>query len=117
MCIATLNYEDAKKKLPPIYEMVQVNPTPAPKTEAHGTHVYILPYMEQQAIYDQYDFGFPWSNFRNQTVIDSPIPTFICPSAPALQSVVRRLNSLLDHQRRPMLTTESMAGSLPADSI
>ena len=78
MSIATLNHEDAKKKLPPLYEMVQVAPAPAAKTESHGTHIYILPYMEQQAIYDQYNFDFPWIISRTRR-LRFKIPTFICP--------------------------------------
>ena len=81
MNIATLNHENAKNELPPLYVFVQVNPAPAAKTLYHGTHIYILPYMEQQAIYDRYNFDQPWSSFPNKSAADADIPTFICPSA------------------------------------
>ena len=81
MNIATLNHENAKNELPPIYVFVQINAAPAAKTLSHGTHIYILPYMEQQAIYDQYDFNRPWNHITNKPAADMDIPTFICPSA------------------------------------
>lgn len=81
MGISTLNYENAKNKLPPLYVFEQIIPAPAAKTLSHGTHIYILPYMEQQAIFDQYNFDLPWNHVTNKPAADMDIPTFICPSA------------------------------------
>ncbi|RIK80724.1 MAG: hypothetical protein DCC67_08990 [Planctomycetota bacterium] len=83
MALATLNYDEAKKELPPIYVFLprpNFRPIPAP---AHGTHIYLLPYLEQQAIFDAYDFTVRWNHINNRKAIDVSISTFICPSAPA----------------------------------
>jgi prepilin-type N-terminal cleavage/methylation domain-containing protein len=83
MAVASLNYEDAKGELPPIYVFIprtSFKPVPAPY---HGTHLYILPYMEQQAVFSQYDFTVRWNSTKNRQAIDVSIPAFICPSAPA----------------------------------
>ena len=37
--------------------------------------------MEQQAIYDQYNFDRPWNHVINKPAADAEIPTFVCPSA------------------------------------
>jgi prepilin-type N-terminal cleavage/methylation domain-containing protein/prepilin-type processing-associated H-X9-DG protein len=85
MAVATLDYELAKKVLPPLYVFFPgANATDlSDDILAHGTHIYILPYMEQKAIYDLYDFDFTWIQSPNKKAIDQDISTFICPSAPS----------------------------------
>jgi prepilin-type N-terminal cleavage/methylation domain-containing protein/prepilin-type processing-associated H-X9-DG protein len=78
MAVATLDYEVAKKVLPPMYVFL-----PKVADPAHGTHLYILPYMEQQAIFDAYDLNFPWFHANNKKAVDVDISTFVCPTAPA----------------------------------
>jgi type II secretory pathway pseudopilin PulG len=80
MTLATLNYEDSKKELPPIYVYVDDDPN-KPKD---GFHTFILPYLEYQGLYDQYDFEKRWSEEPNRTLALTNIPEFICPTAPAI---------------------------------
>jgi len=100
--LAVLNYESAKRALPYAYTP---NFTGAQDTGMCGTagsvsnpsngqfhHFvlsFILPYMEQQSVYDKIDFKKAWyDNTTNSkgttnlaaTAVD--IPDFICPSAP-----------------------------------
>jgi prepilin-type N-terminal cleavage/methylation domain-containing protein/prepilin-type processing-associated H-X9-DG protein len=42
----------------------------------------ILPYMEQQAVYNQYRFSATWTDPSN-TVVSAPLAVFRCPSAPS----------------------------------
>ena len=42
--------------------------------------VAILPYIEQQALYQRYNFNEPWNGPRNRLVADQVIPTYRCPS-------------------------------------
>ena len=81
--VATLNYENAKRELPPLYEFVPpiTEPDDNAPAPAHGTIIRILPYMELQTISSKYDFKLPWSHFNNKAVVDVDIPTFVCPSA------------------------------------
>ncbi len=83
MAVATLNYEQSKKELPPIYAQLPGNNPPKTAFDAHGPHIYILPYMEQQAIHAAYDFDFGWLQAPNKKAVDQDIAAFICPSAPA----------------------------------
>ena len=99
--LAVLNYESARKVLP--YANTP-NLTPALKMGAcagtagsavasnglrhHSVFSFILPYIEEQAVYDQIDFGFDWSDtvtntkkgIKNFTAFARDIDTFLCPS-------------------------------------
>lgn len=43
---------------------------------------FLLPYLEQQAVYDQFDFNVEMRDPKNAQVVQSIIPTYICPSDP-----------------------------------
>jgi type II secretory pathway pseudopilin PulG len=79
MTLATLNYENAKQELPPIYVYIDDDQN-KPK---HGFHVYILPYMEYQGLADQYRDNLRWFDEPNKTLALTNIPEFVCPTAPA----------------------------------
>lgn len=53
----------------------------------HSWRVLILPYMEQQALYDQYRFDEPWDGSNNSRLADSITYGFNCPSEPGGRSV------------------------------
>jgi prepilin-type N-terminal cleavage/methylation domain-containing protein len=83
MGIAALNYYDTNKKMPPLYGWLE--PQDADEDEPnHGFHIYLLPFMEYQAVYDAYDFTVTWTHFKNKTARDANIPEFICPTAPSI---------------------------------
>jgi prepilin-type processing-associated H-X9-DG protein len=54
----------------------------------HALFSFILPYMEEQAVYDQIDFGYNWSDtatttkkgIKNFTAFAKDLETLICPS-------------------------------------
>jgi prepilin-type N-terminal cleavage/methylation domain-containing protein/prepilin-type processing-associated H-X9-DG protein len=101
IALATLNYESARKLLPNAYTP---NLTVALKTGAcagtagtgvasnglkhHAIFSFILPYMEEQAVYDQIDFKFDWfdtatttsKGIKNFTAFARDIDGFLCPS-------------------------------------
>jgi prepilin-type N-terminal cleavage/methylation domain-containing protein len=47
-----------------------------------GWGPFILPYVEQDALFKQYDFRAPYYDPGNQTVISRRLSLFQCPSAP-----------------------------------
>ena len=53
----------------------------------------ILPFVEQQAIFDIYDTTKEWFHTANQRAINSPVPLYRCPSAPdaGIQHGIRRV--------------------------
>jgi prepilin-type N-terminal cleavage/methylation domain-containing protein len=88
ICLATLNFESAKKVLPPS-KWVEFNASSTPKIVAHSTLTYLMPYVEEQGIADKWDFKQTWSAVgtaaapcMNATLKETPIPVFRCPTAP-----------------------------------
>jgi type II secretory pathway pseudopilin PulG len=80
MTLATLGYENSKKELPPIYIYEDDNPN----RPFHGFHIFILPYLEYQAVFDQYDFKVRWNLGTNKALSLTDVPEFICPTAPSI---------------------------------
>jgi prepilin-type N-terminal cleavage/methylation domain-containing protein len=88
MTQAALNFENSKKELPPNYvasndrDWLPPTAVESPKRYMHGMHIFLLPYMEQQAAYDRYDFAVDWIDAKNKQATELDIPEFVCPSAP-----------------------------------
>ncbi|WP_261361800.1 DUF1559 domain-containing protein [Aeoliella straminimaris] len=86
--LAQLNYESAHKRLPPGNLGYDVNTSTLTRIEHSSTEAetsfvcFILPYLEESALYDQYDFDVDTDvQYRNP---DSPVgkklSTYQCPS-------------------------------------
>jgi prepilin-type N-terminal cleavage/methylation domain-containing protein len=48
----------------------------------HTWATALLPYYEQGAAQELYDFNYPWNHVKNRDAIDSRIATLLCPSSP-----------------------------------
>ena len=70
--LGILGYENTHQVFPPAYTRVP----------AHNMLAFILPYVEQQAVYQQYHFDKNWSAAENKTARQTDIALFVCPSAP-----------------------------------
>ncbi|RLS24393.1 MAG: DUF1559 domain-containing protein [Planctomycetota bacterium] len=84
--LAIQNYHDVFNSFPPGGGGL-VNPIPI--SPIHGWGLYILPQLEQENLFKQYDWNRNWYNtalntsgFSNQQVVQNKIPTFQCPSTP-----------------------------------
>src|SRR5262245_18635225 len=65
-----------------------VGPTapPSPQTaglKSHGLGTYLLEYLEQPVLADQYRWDVSWFDPPNQLVVNWPLKVWRCPSAPA----------------------------------
>jgi prepilin-type N-terminal cleavage/methylation domain-containing protein/prepilin-type processing-associated H-X9-DG protein len=79
--LALHNHHDAKGAFPAALEDFLVGTT----TRANSWTPYILPYIEQSAVFTQYNFTIGWDQGSNTAVggpIRVTIRTFLCPSAP-----------------------------------
>jgi prepilin-type N-terminal cleavage/methylation domain-containing protein/prepilin-type processing-associated H-X9-DG protein len=82
--LAVLNYENAHQVLPPGACLSESMTSPT-LTHMGSILVYLLPFVEQQAVYDAYDFRMPpivgqrlaGKNVEIRTIV---IATFVCPS-------------------------------------
>jgi len=78
--IAMRSYEDRYRSLPPAY-IADANGTPM-----HSWRVLILPFLEHQALYDEYDFSQPWDSPKNLAVAAQMPEVYRCPSTGFLAS-------------------------------
>lgn len=72
--LALQSYADVHKAFPPAY-IADENGKPM-----HSWRVLILPYMEQKALYDRYNFDEPWDGPNNQQLAALIPPPYRCPS-------------------------------------
>lgn len=73
--LGLLNYESAYGALPPAY-MTDSNGNPTV-----SWRVLILPFMEQQPLYDQIDTQQPWNSPANAALVNAQISHYRCPSS------------------------------------
>lgn len=84
------NFESTFKYFPPArvdaapgFPVTEMGvPAPASGTIQHGPGIFILPFIEQQNVYNLYDLKQTWSSTANAAAIRTQISTFLCPSAP-----------------------------------
>ena len=83
--LALHNYHDVYKTFPPAY-------IPDKDGEPmHSWRVLILPFLEQQPLYEQYDFNEPWDGPNNSQLANVMIQTYQCPSSPEGQTTTNYL--------------------------
>ena len=76
--LGILGYEGTHQVFPPAYC----------REPAHNVLAYLLPYVEQQAVFDKYRFDKNWSATQNRQARETHIPLFVCPSAPGTRKYV-----------------------------
>lgn len=104
IALAVHVYENTFREFPPAY----VNSG----TQQHNMLTYILPQIEQQAIFDLYKFDKPWSNSANRAAVENEIPAFRCPSAPRSGA-----KWITDYGACTVITTPAKTTLLSAGSI
>jgi prepilin-type processing-associated H-X9-DG protein len=75
IAIAMHNYHDVYKALPPAYT-VDSDGQPL-----HSWRTLLLPFVEQQALYEQIQLNEPWDSPANERFAQTVIPVYSCPSA------------------------------------
>jgi len=110
--LAIQSYHDVFQSFPPGGGGV-VNPIPIPPL--HGWGLYILPQLEQENLFRQYNWTSNWhsnttntSGVSNQQVVQNKIPVFQCPSTP-------RGETLITYPIKAYLPATINASSGPSD--
>jgi prepilin-type N-terminal cleavage/methylation domain-containing protein len=86
--VALHNFHDVKKAIPPGAVDGGGSPSEAnvkfniPLNVTHGWGPFMLPYVEQQSVFDQYRWDRDWRSPENQPVREMHVNVFKCPSAP-----------------------------------
>ncbi len=79
--LAALNYESAFKRLPA--SRISSTSNLLGPTSSISVHARLLPYMEQNQIYQLINFGVEWNHPLNDAARLTNVPTFRCPSDPS----------------------------------
>lgn len=74
--LAMHNYHDSYGSLPPAFVLGPDG------RKWHSWRVLILPYLDQQALYDEYRFDEPWDGPNNRKLLAKMPQIFACPSRP-----------------------------------
>ncbi len=74
--LALHNYHDVYGSFPPAFV------ADASGKPMHSWRVLILPYIDQQPLYSQYDFSEPWDGPNNSRLLARMPPVYACPSHP-----------------------------------
>ena len=76
--LACLNYESARQHLPPGVTDDDSNLLDA----NHNGFVFLLPFMEQSNLFDQFDLTTDWKSPNNAPLAMQVLPSLQCPSNP-----------------------------------
>jgi hypothetical protein len=75
---------------------------------AHSTLAYLLPYVEETALADKWDFDSTWSwpdatkrPFDNATLKETPVKVFRCPTAPQDRSTINNAGVSFENAAAP----------------
>jgi prepilin-type N-terminal cleavage/methylation domain-containing protein/prepilin-type processing-associated H-X9-DG protein len=71
--LGCLNFETAMKGFPP-------RRWSRPDQGYTGWGIFILPYIEEQALYDRYQWKYDFYDPANQAVVETKLPVFVCPT-------------------------------------
>lgn len=73
--LAMHNYHDVYNTFPPAYTVDESG------QRLHSWRTLILPFLEQDALYDSIDLSKPWDDPANRMAANTVIPAYACPSA------------------------------------
>jgi prepilin-type N-terminal cleavage/methylation domain-containing protein/prepilin-type processing-associated H-X9-DG protein len=88
--LALHSYHDAKGQFPPGYVDGNTDPTSTPDNDVGpgwGWASFILPYIEQNAVYSQINFSQPVGTGVNAQISQLPLTLYQCPSDPYQQVI------------------------------
>jgi prepilin-type processing-associated H-X9-DG protein len=77
IALAMHNYHDAYRAFPPAYTV------DAQGNRLHSWRTLLLPFLEQESLYNQIDLNSPWDSPQNRLLADTPLAVFRCPSDPS----------------------------------
>ncbi len=86
--LAIHNFHDVNNGMPPCWQYEPPQPPTRPTATAVSWGLVILPFLEQEALYRQYDFNQNLFYAQNQAVATTPLKLFKCPSTPDSERMV-----------------------------
>ncbi len=99
--LAILSYENTHRNFPPSHS----------RDPDHGVLALLLPFMEQRALHEKYDFEHNWDSSANKAARETNVALFICPSAPGGRDYISDYGVCLS------ITAKSYQPLVDADTI
>jgi prepilin-type N-terminal cleavage/methylation domain-containing protein/prepilin-type processing-associated H-X9-DG protein len=81
--LALHNYHGDHETFPPGAVGIAPSVPQSAGLKSHGLGTYLLPYLEQEALFRQYRWDVSWSDPPNQPVVNAQLKIWQCPSARA----------------------------------
>lgn len=82
LALATHNYHDVHGVLPPSKFRNITRVGTSKSEDGFNILVFLLPFIEQSAVYDKFTFAENWQNGKNKAAYETVIKTFLCPTVP-----------------------------------
>ena len=101
--VAMHNYESSAKKLPSGYRYAKGSQGNA---LGHSWTTMLLPFMEQQSLYDGFDFKKPIFDQVHAAVREQHIPSLLCPTDDVSPTGFVEMGDQLDFQVTPLAAVE-----------
>jgi prepilin-type processing-associated H-X9-DG protein len=79
--LALHNYHDSHGNFPPGAVGPQAANPASPAWKSHSLGSYFLPYLEQGSLAEEYHWDYHWFDQPNQSVVNTHLKTWQCPSA------------------------------------
>ncbi len=79
--LALHQFHDAYGRFPPGAVLGPFRELGVTTTAVHGNMPFLLPYLEQEPLFRQYNRNLDWYDWANQPVVSTPLPVLQCPSA------------------------------------
>ncbi len=68
---------------------VAVEDNPGRCSDYQSWTTLCLPFIDQTAMADSYDYESSWCSLRNRSAVSTPLPVFVCPSTPGARRIDR----------------------------
>src|SRR5262245_52995804 len=81
--LALLHFHDARGEFPPGAVGPQANDPASLSLKNHSLGAFVLPYLEQVSVSQQYRWDFAWLDWPNQPAVNKQLKVWQCPSADA----------------------------------
>jgi prepilin-type processing-associated H-X9-DG protein len=81
--MATHQFENVHSFFPPGAVQTDCPQLGIPVGAYHNWPVFLLPYLEHQAVYDLYRFDKNWTSMENNAAATAVVSAFLCPSEPS----------------------------------
>jgi prepilin-type N-terminal cleavage/methylation domain-containing protein/prepilin-type processing-associated H-X9-DG protein len=117
--LALLNYHDANGTFPAAKQDDTGNPGTLPVKPVTSWTAYVLPYIEQEALYRLYNFKVNYDNAANDDVNNNDptkpnrqkVPVFVCPSTPSPDRTTNTHHRAVLEYMSPNQLTRNSGGS------